>query len=611
MSKKIIISSLLILFILGTCSCQPQEVTVEKSATRVVTQPVTVEQTVVIPVEKTVIVTEQETVQVVVTSTPAPIPRGGYITRTTYADAKTLNPLLATDPGSLAFCELAFEGLVTINPFTGVLEPNLAQSWTVSEDGLTYTFALRPGLVWSDNTPITAYDFYFAYSALLSGKLDTQNNRLVSPIQAIQVLDEQTVSVTFAEPDCGNLERLQIGWVPVHVFLQPEPTSDLVQQIDNFDFAELAGHEFNSRPSVFSGPFVLEEWVRGDHWTQVRNDNYWRGAPHLDGIITRIVSGQEDMIDLLKKNEIDIGMGFDPQYLVQVEQVPDLHILKFLSDEYDFIGFQMGNPNDPQPRLDQDGLVNEKHGQHPILQDKRVRQAIVHALDREQIIRWARVGQGIPLHANILPTISWAYNTDLEPRAYDLDQANQLLEQAGWVMDQNRGVRTKNGRRLELTLYTNAGNAVRESMAQLIKEQLAEVGIQVEVMAVEWNSFLDVLFGQTFDMVLISWSNLGVNPDDAHLWSAKEDVPNQGANFVSYYNPELEEMLAQASSVTQCDQDTRIQLYRQIQAQLYEDQPYCWLDVPRTLVAVNRRIGGVNPGPWNVWYNIHEWYIQK
>jgi ABC-type transport system substrate-binding protein len=112
-------------------------------------------------------------------------------------------------------------------------------------------------------------------------------------------------------------------------------------------------------------------------------------------------------------------------------------------------------------------------------------------------------------------------------------------------------------------------------------------------------------------MVLVSWANLGVNPDDEDLWSVQSDAPYKGGNFVSYYNPEIDAKLTQARSLPGCDQDTRAELYRAIQAQLYEDQPYCWLSVPRHLVVINKRVGGVNPGPQGIWYNVHEWYVQE
>jgi len=550
--------------------------------------------------DRTVVVNQGGTLQAVVTSTPAAIQEGGFITRTTFVDAKSANPILGDDAASRALWGLMFEGLLRVDPFTGVLQPNFAEGWTVSQDGLTYTFAIRRGLAWSDGVPITAMDFAFTFAALKSGKLETRHAREVAKVEAIAIQNDYEVEVTFAEADCANLESLQLGWVPAHVFTE-DPAS--------FDYAEMAVHRFNGMPTVFSGPFGLQEWVRGDHWTQVRNERYWRGAPHLEGIVTKVVSGQAAMVDMLRQGEADIAVGFEPQYLKELELAPDVQIFKLLSDEYDFLGFQLGDPADPQPRLNPDGTLNEAHGSHPILVDERVRQAIAYALDRGALIAQGRLGQGVPLHANVLPTISWAYNTDLEGRDHDLARANEWLDEAGWQRDEGNGVRQKGGRPLQLTLYTNAGNVVRETMGALIQAQLAEVGIEVTLVAVDWDTFMEVLLGQTFDMVLSSWSNLGSNPDDAHLWRAEDDVPGHGANFVSYYRPELERKLAQAKAAPACDLDQRTRLYRQIQAQLYADQPYCWIDVPRNLVAIQKRVGGTNPGPWNVWYNVHEWHI--
>jgi peptide/nickel transport system substrate-binding protein len=500
-----------------------------------------------------------------------------------------------------------FEGMLRVEPFTGEWIPNFAEGWTVSDDGLAYTFRLRHDLRWSDGEPITAHDFYFSYAALKSGVLDTPNVETIANIEQIEVVDEHTVVVTFGQAGCSNLDSLRLGWLPMHVF-----TDDVLL----YDWNELARHEFSSRPTVFSGPFMLQEWTRGEHWIQMRNEAYWRGAPHLDGVITRVVSGQDEMLDLLDEGQVDVAAGFAPQHLTRVEQLPGLALFKFLSDEYDLIGFQLGDPENPQPRLNADGSANEEHGEHPILRDRRVRQAIVYALDRDEIVAQARLGQGVLLNANVLPLVSWAYNTDLEGRAYDVDRAKELLDEAGWTLsasdegthDQG-GVRSRDGVPLRLTLYTNAGNAVRETMAELVRKQLSEVGIEVEVVALDWFALLDVLYGQTFDMVLTGWSNLGVDPYDEHLWRASSDVPGTGSNFVSYNNPAVEELYAEVRALPGCDQDVRRAAYLEIQAKLYEDQPYCWLDVPRKFLAIRERVGGVNPGPWSVWYNVHEWYV--
>ena len=603
--QKAALWSILVLLGVGVSSCS-RKAEIITTVTRIVTTPVVVTSpaisTVVVTVENTVIVTQQETVQVVVTSTSTPIPEGGFITRTTFTDAKSVNPVLGDDEGSRTFHELMFEGLLRVDPFTGELQPNFAEGWTVSDDGLVYTFAIRRGLEWSDGRPITARDFAFTYAALQSGKLDTLNTKMIANIREIKVLNDYEVAVAFREADCSNLESLRLGWVPVHVF---------TEDAEYYDFREMVVHEFNGMPTAFSGPFMLQKWVRGDHWIQVRNDRYWRGVPHLEGILTKVVSGQAAMVEMLQDGQADIGIGFEPRYLIDLELEPEMQIFKFLSDEYDFLGFQLGDPEDPQPRLNPDGTPNEEHGTHPILGDKLVRHAIAYALDRGALIAQGRLGEAIPLHANVLPSISWAYNTDLEGREHDRERANQLLDQAGWMLDESTGIRQKNGRPLQLSLHTNAGNLVRETMGALIQAQLAEVGIEVELITLDWYSFLDVLLGQTFDMVLSSWTHLGTNPDDERFWSAQSDVPGEGYNFGSYYNPDLDEKLARAKAVPTCDLDVRTRLYRQIQAQLYEDQPYCWLDVPRNLVAIHGRVGGVNPGPWSIWYNVHDWYVTQ
>jgi peptide/nickel transport system substrate-binding protein len=367
---------------------------------------------------------------------------------------------------------------------------------------------------------------------------------------------------------------------------------------------------------------MLDEWVRGDRWTVVRNERYWQGAPYLDAVTARVVSGQRELVDLLRAGEIDVGEELRPYYLAELESEPMLRLFKFMDDRYDFLGFQLGDPEDPQPRL-VDGTLNERHGVHPILADVRVRQAIAHAIDRQALIDKARFGQGLPLYANVLPSIPWAYNTDLEPPAYDPEAAGQLLDQAGWTLAPGSEVRTRNRVPLRLGLYTNAGNLVREAMADLIREQLAVIGIEVEVIRLDWYALLDVVFGQTFDMVLLSMSDLGTNPDDLRLWAAATDVPllsevppvygaslpGGGYNFGSYHNPQVENWLELARTAPGCDLDQRAALYRRVQSTLIEDAPYLWIDVPRTIVALQARLGGVNPGPWSLWYNVHEWYL--
>lgn len=594
--------------ILSACATPTPEV-IEKIVTQVVKETVVQKEIVkeTIIVEGTPQVVEKEITKIVevekvVTPTPTPLPEGGFVTSVTFADAKILNPILSSDSSSSWVHGFLFEGALDTDPWSGETIPGLTEGWTVSDDGLTYTFTVRDGIYWTDGTQVTGKDFAFTYQALMSGELDTPRLSNVELIEKIELIDDMTVAFTFTEINCVALPDLGLGWLPAHMY--------------GDDYTDIMENDLNTNPTVTNGSFTLKEWVKDDHITLVRNENYWKGTPHLEGLIYRVVPNQTVMIQQLKTGEVDVG-GVQPQYLVEMELQEHLNLYKYFDDGYTYIGFQMGDPNDPQPRLNEDGTVNEAHGIHPILSDKLVRQAIVYAIDRNAIIAKVNFGQGMPLHANVVPAVGWAYNDELEPRAYDPEKAVELLEEAGWTDTDEDGVRechgcayAEEGTLLALNLKTNAGNEIRENIGVIAQDQLGEVGFDIEFEAMEWNAYLGVLLGQTFDMVIIGWTGLGTDPDDDLFWKADTDIPDAGFGFVSYYNPDVEELLKTAKTLPGCDQGERGAMYRQIQEYLYDEQPYNWLYVPRATWAYNKRIGGVDPGPWTVWHNVHEWYIK-
>jgi len=599
---------------LALAACQPKTVIVEKEVTKVVTEEKVVKETVVVTEEKQVEVTKivEQTVQVEVTPTPTPIPEGGFLNLTSFADADILSPLMSSDSASSDFQSYMFDLPFMTDPWTGETIPNMVESWDVTDGNLTVTFHVREGMLWSDGEPITANDFKFMFDALMA--TDDEGNPalaesprldMVEYVETIDLIDDYTLQVTYSEPICTNFESLGLRWLPSHVFLA-DP---------NFEFADLADHPFNWEPTVFSGPFMFQEWVKDDHYTVVRNPNYWKGAPHLDGIVTKIVANATVEKEMLKAGESDIG-GIDPKYLTEMEQVESLDIYKFFRTAYDYIGLQQGDPNDPQPRLNDDGTVNENHGIHPILSKKEVRQALVYATDRTSIINKVRMGQAAPLQAHIIPTYGWAYNDQLEPREYDPEKAGQMLDEAGWPLNEETGIRecqgcgtTEDGTPMKLNLKTNSGNEVREQIMAIVQQQWGDIGIDVEIEAMEWNAYLQVLLGQTFDAVIIGWT--GVDPDNETLFFAKYDVPGGGFNFTSFYRPDYEPLELEAKTVEGCSYEDRGAIYKQIQEIFYDEQPYIWLYATRAITGINKRIGGVNPAPWSTFYNIEEWYIKS
>jgi peptide/nickel transport system substrate-binding protein len=592
-------------------ACQPQTVIVEREVTRVVTQERILERTVEITKQVTRIVTRKETVQVEITATPTAVPQGGLLNLTSLSDADILSPLLSSDSASGEIEGYVFSTPFMTDPWTGETIPNMVESWDITDGNKTVTFHVREGMVWSDGEPITARDFKFMFDALMA--VDDEGNPvlaesphldMVEYVETIELIDDYTLVVTYSEPLCTNFESLSLAWLPSHVFLS-DP---------DFEFADLADHPFNREPTVFSGPFMLAEWVADDHVTLVRNPNYWKGAPHLDGIMWRVIADVTAEKEMLKSGESDIA-GIDPKHLAEMEQVEHLDIYKFLRTAYTYIGLQQGDPQDPQPRLNEDGSVNEDHGGHPILSKKEVRQALAFATDRTSIINKVRMGQAAPLQSHIIPTYGWAYSDQLEPREYDPDRAAQMLEAAGWVLNEETGTRecqgcgtTEDGTPMKLNLKTNAGNEEGENILVLVQQQWGDIGVVVEIEAMEFSAFLDTLLGQTFDVVVSGWRS--VEPDNELLFFGKYDVPGGGFNFASFYRPNYEPLELEAKTVAGCAYKDRGTIYRQIQQILYDEQPYIWLYAPRAIVGINKRIGGVKPAPWGTFYNLHEWYIK-
>jgi peptide/nickel transport system substrate-binding protein len=609
MSRKkwTLLSTMFLIGMLVLAACQPKTVIVEKEVVKEVEKEVTK------VVEKEVEVTKvvKETVQVEVTPTPTAIPQGGFLNLTSIADADILNPFMSSDSASSEIEGYLWDSPFNTDPWTGETTPGLVESWDVTDGNKTVIFHVRQGVQWSDGEPITAADYKFMFDALMAtddegapALAESPRLDMVEYVETVELVDDYTLKVTYSEPICTNFEKLSLAWWPSHVFLS-DP---------DFKFSDLAEHDFSFEPTVFSGPFMFQEWFKDDHITLVRNPNYWEGAPYLDGIVWRVVANTTVAKEMLKAGESDLE-GIDPKYLTEMEQVEGIDIYKFFQTNYTYIGLQQGDPENPQPRLNEDGSLNENHGTHPILGKKEVRQALVYAIDRNSIISKIIFGQGAPLNAHIIPTYGWAYNDQLEPRDYDPEKAAQMLEEAGWVLEEGaetrvcRGCGTaEDGTPMKLNIKTNAGNETRESIMALVQQQWGEVGIDVEIEAMEWNAFLDVMLGQAFDAVIIGWT--GVDEDNEVLFFAKYDVPGGGFNFCSFYRPDYEPLELEAKTVEGCSYEDRGAIYRQIQEIFYDEQPYIWLYAPRTIFGVNKRIGGVNPGPWSTLYNLHEWYIK-
>ncbi len=627
-TRSLLIAMLLFgLLILAACGSQDvQSPTPPEGGTDGTALPATGGEPAVTQVEVTRIVEKEIERIVEVTPTPTPIPSGGYLISALPADAVQFNPILTSDESSEFVASLLYGGMLRTEPFTGELICHFCQDWELN--GRVLTFSLRDDISWSDGEAVTVDDFVYTYAALLWGAanetLDTPNLDLIASIDSITKTGEGAVAVTLNSDDCSALHAFQLGWLPQHLYGPRwsvgtgEPISLLgpFGDPDDPDFGGIPTSEMNQTPIISSGPFIFREWVPGDHIALVRNSDYFKGEPYVDGLVMRIVADEETRVQMLRMGEINVLEGLDPRYLTQVELMQQLEVFKVVGDSYSYLGLQLGNPDDPQPRYLEDEntgqmVLNEAHGQHPILGDRLVRQAIAFGIDRNAIINQVAVGQGVPLAADMLPSLQWSHNDQLVPREYDPEQAAALLDEAGWIPNADSGIRENNGRPLQLDLITNQSSDARVQIGELIQEQLERLGFDIEFRALEWGSFVGLFLEQQFDLVVVSWSNLTNNPDDSTFFASENDVPGRGFNIVSYFNPALDELWPEAATLPGCSTADRGAVYRQIQATLYDELPYVWLYAPLELIGANRALVGIDPGPWDTWHNVETWYLTR
>ncbi len=572
------LAALLIALVALTGCVQPEPVVVEREVEKIITQEV------------------QVVTEVMVTPTPAPAVQGGAWVRASLSDASILNPILGSDSASSDVYGFLFPGLLGVNPFSGAFEPTeMAESWTVSEDGLTWTFNLRDGVVWSDGDPVDAADFKYTYDAIASELVETPRKSNVAGIESIEVLDPLTLQVVFGEVKCDGLGDLGLGWLPSHLYAE--------------DFSDIMENSYNEAPPVSSGPFVFNEWVRDDNTTLLRNDTYFKGAPNMDGMIYRIIPDPGARLAALQTGEVD-QIGVQPEQLTTVQLDPNLNLYKFKDDGYSYIALNLANPENPQPGQDEEGNLIEQDP-HPILSDKAVRQAIAHSLDYDTIISKVYLGQGYKMAANVLPAVEWAYDPAILPYDFNTEMAAQMLEDAGWVDTDGDGVREKDGQILALNLLTNAGNTTREDLGVLVQDQLNGVGFDITFEAIDFGTMVGQMLGQTYDMVIIGWTGLGTDPNDDSFWHSQYDTPDSGFNFVSYNNARIDELLAQGVAVPGCDPAERAPFYQEIQQIIHDDVPYVFVSGSVGNVGYSNKFEGLDPGPWSFYHNVEQWSLTQ
>jgi peptide/nickel transport system substrate-binding protein len=501
--------------------------------------------------------------------------RGGVYREGVAGNPQYMNPLLcdATEI-DLDLCRLLYRGLTRIDK-SGRVVPDLAQDWTI-EDGLVYTFRMKPDQFWHDGQPVTADDVLFTIGVLQDPEVFSLPD-LTSLWRSVEVekIDDFTVRFRLAEPFTPFMDYTAVGLLPEHIWR-------------NVPASELATKPLDATP-IGNGPLRVVE-TAADH-IRLEASPFYRGRrPYLGALELRFYPDHASLFTAFVNGEIDgISQVLAQDLPVAVER-DDLELFSAVKSEYLTVIFNLANPD------------------VEFLQDKRVRQALMYGLDRQRLVDEVAAGQGVLAHSIFLPE-NWAYSPDVPKYGYEPERAAQLLDEAGWVDSDGDGIRDQDGRALRFQLYSN-DDPVRRALVEEIAADWRAIGVEAVPTPVTFAGLVaDFLNPRRFDAALIGWELTG-DPDPYPLWHSTQ-AAGGGQNYSGWANPEADEIMEQARAIT--DEGERRALYGRFQELFAEDMPAILLYYPVYTYGVSDRVHNVQIGSLNQaperFETFADWYI--
>lgn len=499
---------------------------------------------------------------------------GGQIVIGSIGSPTMFNPLYSSDNTSSTIEGFIYDSLMGSNTkFESITEGGLAEEFTASEDGMEYTIRITDKAKFHDGEPLDIDDVIFTYSIPLSDDYDGVRKSSFENIGSIEKIDQYTVKFTLKQFDASfAVVSLGYGILPEHI-------------LGDVPISELGEHEFNTKKPIGSGPFVFEEWIDGQNVTVKANEDYWDGRPYLDSVVLKIIPDAAAMLLQLENGDIDFYAGIpaaDVDTVNAFAEKAGLEIVDGLALSYTFLGLNQS--------LDK-------------YKDVRVRQAITHAINRQAIVDNVLQGRGEIAHVPESP-LSWAYNPDVPIFEYDVEKANALLDEAGWVMGDD-GYRYKDGEKFTMEIKTNQGNKTREDIAVILQQELKAVGIEVTPLIIEFSALIAAIDPGVwdYDAIVLGWS-LAIDPDPSGIFHTKEI--EKGLNFQHYSNPEADVLMD--AQLKEKDREKRKEMIGQVQQMLAADQAYTFLYYPQEFRAIPANLEGYEFHAKSSTYNITKWY---
>ncbi len=478
---------------------------------------------------------------IMVIATIIPLPRalaqeepkyGGTLIVRRNEDPVLLCPPLSGDGGSNGVTGQIFSQLVKYDE-NNEWEPDLAESWDVSDDGLTYTFKLRKDVKWHDGVPFTSKDVKFTYDTITSESLVYAGSfaivdHIETPDDYTVVIHLKTVNAAFPHALVGCIQSS--GIIPEHLYAG----TDIHENPHNYD-------------PIGTGAFKFVEWVKGSHITFEANEDYYGEGPYLDKVIYKIIPDSSTALLAFEAGEFHYYTGPPASEIPRLEAMDWVEVYQQPSTSIKYVAFNLAHPDSP-------------------ITDKKVRQALYTAIDRKSIVENIVI-YGVPGTSCYTTAQGLYYDTDIAemyPIEGDIAKANQMLDEAGYPRDAS-------GKRFSVSIWTRIGVPTREDASMAIKQWWGELGVETTVQTVEQGT-LKQSFWFDHDFELIFWSS-GVGPDPERLYARlhSSTVYPGGKNAYSFNNSRVDELFA-LGQLTPIPEERAV-YYRELQRIVMEELP--------------------------------------
>lgn len=513
-------------------------------------------------------------------------------------DPQTFNPILAADNASRAALGEIFDTLVRLDPHTAEPEPNLAESWKCSDDGLECVFQLRADVLWQDGRPLTAEDVAFTFAVIQDPAVRNSFATFLTidgkPLQ-VEVAGPRQVRFRLPRPYAPFLQSLAVPVLPRHL---------LGESLRNGTFAEQWGVNTPLEAIVGTGPFRLVEYRAGELLRLRRSDNHWRRdgdgrrLPYLDEHVLYIATSQEAQHQLFVEGKTQI---YSPP-LAEVGPLREKSAELGIAVEE--VGVDTGtlfltfnrNPNRPA----REGGADPRYDWFT---DRRFLLAVAHSIDKQALVAGPLLGLGRVAVSYLSPANRRFHDPDLQDYAYDPALARRILDEAGYELRSGESVRRdRSGNPVEFELSTNADNAMRGEICEMLVADLAAVGLRVRFAPLDFPTlFEEIDATYDWDAMLIGFTG-GVDPASGenllrssgplHVWRPSQEKP------ATPWEAEIDRLLD--AGTRELDADKRRAIYAQIQRLLHEELPMIQLVRPMRFTAFSTTLRNFSPATWGV-----------